>query len=47
MSLLELRGGYLYEHQRSLFPEGEITGTELLLWELHYKERNRQVKGRG
>jgi len=42
MCLLELRGGYLYQHKPSLFPEGEITGTELLLWELHYRERNRE-----
>ena len=40
MCLLDLKGGYLYEHKRSLFPEGEITGTELVLWELYYHEKN-------
>lgn len=44
MALLELRGGYLYEHKRSLFPEGEVTETELLLWEWHYHEKNQRAK---
>jgi len=44
MALLDLRGGYLYQHKSSLFPEGEMTETELLLWELYYldKEANRK-----
>jgi hypothetical protein len=44
MYLIEKHGGYLYQHKPSFFPEGEITGTELLLWEMHYKERNAQAK---
>ena len=39
MSLLDLRGGFLYQHKQSLFPEGEVTGTELLLWEMYYREK--------
>jgi len=42
MALLELRGGYLYEHKQSLFPCGEITGTELVLWELYYHDKNKR-----
>ena len=40
MSLLDIRGGFLYEHKPSIFPEGEITETELILWELYYHEKN-------
>jgi hypothetical protein len=42
MALLDLRGGFLYEHKRSLFPEGEITGTEILLWELYYMDKEKR-----
>ncbi len=42
MALLDLRGGYLYQHKQSLFPGGEITGTELVLWELYYHEKNKR-----
>lgn len=44
MALLDLRGGYLYQHKASLFPSGEITGTEQLLWELYYTEKNARNK---
>ena len=43
MALLDLKGGFLYQHKPSLFPEGEITGTEMMLWELYYYERNRKA----
>lgn len=43
MALLDLRGGYLYEHKKSLFPGGEITGTEMLLWELYYQDKNKRM----
>ena len=43
MSLLDIRGGFLYEHKRSIFSEGEITETELILWELYYHEKNNRT----
>jgi len=39
MALLDLRGGYLFQTMPSLFPEGELTGTEVLLWEMYYTEK--------
>jgi len=42
MALLDVRGGYLYQHKPSLFPGGEITGTEQVLWELYYHEKNQR-----
>lgn len=44
MALLDLRGGFLYEHKPSLFPENEISGTELLLWELYYQQKEARRK---
>jgi len=43
MALLDLRGGYLYQHRPSLFPAGELTGTEALLWELYYQDKNERT----
>lgn len=39
MYLLDLRGGYLYQHKPSVFPGGEISGTELLLWDFYYQQK--------
>lgn len=39
MTLLDLRGGYLYQHRSSDFPAGELTEDELLLWELYYRDK--------
>lgn len=46
MSLLDIRGGYLYQHQPSLFPEGQITQTELALWELYYHDKQQRLKSK-
>lgn len=37
MSLLRLRGGYLYEHLPDMFPPF-LTATECELWAIYYKE---------
>ena len=42
MALLDLRGGYLYQHKPSLFPGGEITPTEIALWDLYYGDKNKR-----
>lgn len=47
MALLDLRGGYLYQHKCSLFPDGELTETETLLWELYYKDKNSRMRRNG
>jgi hypothetical protein len=39
-----MRGGFLYEHLPSLFPEGEFTEVELALWELYYHELKQAEK---
>jgi hypothetical protein len=45
MRLLDMRGGgFLFEACPSLFPEGELTETEVVLWELYYSEKQ-QILG--
>lgn len=39
MALLDLRGGFLYQHRSDLFPQGFLTETESALWELYYYEK--------
>jgi len=40
MVLCDLRGKLLYEVNPSLFPAGELSETEVMLWELYYKDKN-------
>jgi len=39
MALCEARNQFLFQVKPSLFPEGEITTTELILWEKYYLEK--------
>lgn len=39
MRLLEVRGGFLYEHRPDLIPHGYITDEELSLWAAFYERR--------
>ena len=36
MQLLELRGGFLYQHRPDVVPQGWITDYELALWSVYY-----------
>jgi len=40
MVICDLHKKLLYESCPSLFPEGELTETEMILWELYYEEKN-------
>jgi hypothetical protein len=46
MKLLEMRGGYLYQHRPDVIPQGFLTGEELALWSAYY-ERREQERPRG
>lgn len=39
MRLLELRGGYLYQHRPDVIPDGYLTDEELMLWSAYYEQR--------
>lgn len=40
MRLLEVRGGYLYQHRPDLFPQGFLTDEEIALWAVYYQQRD-------
>jgi hypothetical protein len=42
MTLLEARGGYLYQNRPDLFPQGFLTNEELALWSAHYEMRRQK-----
>jgi len=42
--MCDLRGKFLFEVCPSLFPEGELTSTEVMLWEVFYIEKNSRDK---
>lgn len=37
MRMLELRGGYLYEHRPDVIPQGRLTDDEVALWAAYYE----------
>lgn len=39
MRLLEMRGGYLYQHRPDVIPQGWMTDEELALWSAYYAMR--------
>lgn len=48
MALLDLQGAgrFLFDVLPSEFPGGQLTETEVLLWELYYKEKAERLKAR-
>jgi len=40
MQLLDLRGGYLYQHCPDVFPQGRMTLDELALWSAYYEDKS-------
>ncbi len=45
MQLLELRGGYLYEHCPDVIPQGFMTIEELALWNAYYTVKAERAEG--
>lgn len=39
MTLLERRGGYLYQHRPDIIPQGWMTAEEVALWCAYYERR--------
>jgi len=39
-----MRGRFLFETNRSIFPEGELGDTEILLWEMYYADKEKRRK---
>jgi len=47
MRLLELRGGYLWQHRPDVIPQGFLTDEELHLWAAYYDQKQRQSAQQG
>lgn len=46
MRMLEMRGGFLYQHRPDVIPQGFLTEEELALWSAYY-ERREAERGNG
>jgi hypothetical protein len=44
MQLLELRGGYLYQHRPDIIPSGYLCNEEIMLWAAYYEQRKKEAK---
>ncbi len=44
MRLLELRGGYLYQHRPDVIPQGFMTDDEIALWGAFYERRAAEAR---
>ena len=44
MQLLEMRGGYLYQHRPDVIPQGYLTDEELALWSAYCQRKNAEKK---
>jgi hypothetical protein len=47
MRLLEMRGGYLYEHRPDLIPQGFLTDEEVALWAVYHDRRGKESNPAG
>ncbi len=44
MRLLEMRGGFLYQHRPDLIPQGFVTDEELAMWAAYYERKAAEAK---
>jgi hypothetical protein len=47
MRLLDMRGGYLYQHRPDVIPQGFQTDEETALWLAYYQRKQAEEKARG
>lgn len=44
MRLLEMRGGFLYQHRPDVIPQGFMTDEELAMWAAYYERKAAEAK---
>jgi hypothetical protein len=44
--MLEMRGGYLYQHRPDVIPQGRLTDEEVCLWAAFRSRRDKEEGGR-
>lgn len=47
MMVLDMRGGYLYEHRPDVIPHGRLTDEEIALWAAYKDMRKAEEKDHG
>ncbi len=47
MRLIDMRGGYLYQHRPDVIPQGRMTEEELSLWVAYYDRKTAEAKQHG
>jgi hypothetical protein len=47
MRLVDVRGGYLYQHRPDLFPQGYLTQEETALWCAYFQMREEERESAG
>lgn len=45
MKVIDMRGGYLYQHRPDVIPQGYLTEEELALWAVYLEMRDARVGG--
>jgi hypothetical protein len=43
MQLLDMRGGYLYEHRPDIIPQGFLTNEEIAIWSVYLERKHSKV----
>lgn len=44
MRLLEMRGGFLYQHRPDVIPQGFMTDEEIAMWAVYYERKAAESK---
>jgi hypothetical protein len=44
MQVLEMRGGYLYQHRPDVMPHGYLTDEEVSLWAAYWERRGNEQR---
>ena len=47
MRLLDVRGGYLYQHRPDVIPQGFMTDEEIALWSAYYEAKQKAAEQPG
>lgn len=46
MQVIEMRGGYLYQHRPDVIPQGFVTDEEIALWAAYWERKNAAGKAK-
>ena len=44
MRVIDMRGGYLYQHRPDVIPQGFVTDEEIAFWAVYYERKAAEAK---